>query len=364
MISFYTSLLSRPQASNGTLTTLCRDIPNAESLVLNDSQRLFVSGREGVYELLASPEGSCTTQLVPLAVPGVRMPCMINGLAAHDNYLYLACAYVHQSEHPLVKAVLDDVNSVEQTAKGLLQLYVAAFTFRVESWIVRCDLRQTPLAFTEQVAHLPGDVASAGQRPVSLTDNILANGIAIDAGGESIYVANSVPGVAAAIYRVPANPASDPRKAMLWCRPSGCRPNGLEVQGDTLYYTGDGTAAAVLGSVPIKGDGSAGTSQVLATSPLHIFDDLAAVGQGLVIAQFGDHKGLGAGSVHFVSKGGRRLGVLKYQEISKPCAVAVATGAGQFFAAGDLLIVDKHQGRVLLFAPDDPWRDWLLSGTS
>ena len=364
MISFYTSLLSRPQASNGTLTTLCRDIPNAESLVLNDSQRLFVSGREGVYELLASPEGSCTTQLVPLAVPGVRMPCMINGLAAHGDYLYLACAHVHQSEHPLVKALLDDVNSVEQTAKGLLQLYVAAFTFRVESWIVRCDLRRTPLAFTQRVAHLPGDVVSAEQRTVSLTDNILANGIAVDSRGESIYVANSVPGVAAAIYRVPADPAGNTRKAMLWCRPAGCRPNGLEVHGNTLYYTGDGTAAAVLGSVPIKGDGSAGTAQVLATSPLHIFDDLATVAEGFVVAQFGDRKGLGAGALHFVSRGGRRLGVLNRQEISKPCAVAVAKGAGQFHAAGDLLIVDKHHGRVLVFAPDEPWRTWLLSPTA
>ena len=159
MISFYTSLLSRPQASNGTLTTLCRDLPNAESLVLTDSQRLFVSGREGVYELLASPDGSCHTRLIPVAVPGVRMPCMINGLAAHGDHLYLACAYVHQSEHPLVKALLDDVNSVEQTATGLLQLYVAAFTFRVESWIVVMSIMSNPaLLFEEMVVAVEMDV--------------------------------------------------------------------------------------------------------------------------------------------------------------------------------------------------------------
>lgn len=106
MIALYKSLLSRPQVSSGTLTAPCGDIPNAESLVLDDSQRPFGRGREGVYELLASPDDSCATQFVSVAVPGVRMPCMSNGLAAHGDYLYLACADVYQTGHPLLQALL------------------------------------------------------------------------------------------------------------------------------------------------------------------------------------------------------------------------------------------------------------------
>jgi len=34
------------------------------------------------------------------------------------------------------------------------------------------------------------------------------------------------------------------------------------------------------------------------------------------------------------------------------------------FAAGDVLIVDKGVGGVLLFKPDDPWRDWLQAAPS
>lgn len=359
MMSLYAAVLSQPQALIGSVRTLCGDVSNAENLILSDTQRLFVSARHGVYELHKSSHGTCERKLIPVVVDGIPGNCMMNGITAHGQYLYLACAHVHQSDNPLVRAVLNDVNDVEQTTKGLLQLYMAAFTFRVESWIVRCDLTKTPLAFTDPVARLPGDVATIGRRAAHLTDTVLANGLTIDASGDFLYVANSAPGFAAGIYRVPSNPGKHSSPAMLWCRPPGCRPNGLKIKGDILYYTGNGTAAAVLGGVAINADGSAGDPQVIDTASLQIFDDFVTVEQGFLVAQFSDSMGLKTGSLRFVSRGGRQIGTLKRQEICKPCALAVAREDGALFTAGDVLIVDKHQGRVLVFTPDAAWRDGL-----
>jgi len=353
MMSLYASVVSKPQTLTGPLKTLCGDLSNAENVVINEDKRVFVSARQGAYELRKSSNGSCEKTLIPVLVDGLPSKCMMNGIAAHGQYLYLACAHVHQSDNPLVRAVLKDVNDVEQTTKGLLQLYMAAFTFGVESWIVRCDLTKTPPAFTDQVARLPGDCVPTGRRPTSLTDNFLANGITIDASGEFLYVANSVPGYTAGIYRVAALPKNNPSRATLWCRPPACKPNGLKIRGDTLYYSGNGTAAAVLGSVPINPDGGAGDSQVIDTAPLEIFDDFVVVEEGFLIAQ------IGSGSLRFVSQGGRQLGTLKRQEIYKPCAVVVAKEKGALFAAGDVVIVDKHHGRVLVFTPDEVWRNGL-----
>lgn len=98
---------------------------------------------------------------------------------------------------------------------------------------------------------------------------------------------------------------------------------------------------------------------MVATSPLQILDEVIIVTHACVVARFGDRKGLWADALHFVSKGGRLLGVRQHQEISTHCAVAVVKGAGQLHADGDLPIVDKYQGRVPGFAPDEPWRNWL-----
>ncbi len=355
MIPLYASLLSQPSPVGGSLRTLCSQLSNVESLLLTQDQRLFVSARDGVYELVASTGGVCDKRRVELAVDGVPGPCMKNGITTDGDHLYLACARVDQSDNPLVRTVLSDVNDVEQTARGLLQLYMAAFTFRVESWILRCDLRRTPLAFTDRLASLPHDVVAGG-----LPANVLANGIAIDSRTGMLYVANSAPGLAAAIYRVATDVAAGTAaRAEIWCRPPGCRPNGLKLIDGSLCYTGNGLSSSVLGRVPINADGSAGPSEVIEIAPLKLFDDFDAVGQGFVVAELGDATGLQAGALRFVSHGGRTIGMLRHAGLRAPCAVAVAKADCALFAAGAVLIADKHEGRVLAFKPDEPWREWL-----
>ena len=347
MMSLYASLVSPPQAMSGSLRTLCRDLSNAENLVIGEDQRLFVTTREGVYELLGGSGGVCEKKLIPVRVNDLPNSFMKNGIVAHGHYLYLACAHVHQSDNPLLKAIMDDVNNVEQTSMGLLQIYLAAFTFHAESWIVRCDLRKTPAAFTDVLGSLP--------------DNVLANGIAIDTQRRCLYVANSGPSLTPGIYRVPLEAAGVSVQDIPWCRLPDCKPNGLKILDDTLYYTGNGIPAAVFGSVKINHDGSASEPQVIDTAALQVFDDFEAVKQGFLIAEFGDHLGLQAGSLRFVSKRGRQLGVLQHPDLSKPCAVAVARQNGELVAAGDILIVNKNQGRVMVFTPDEPWRDSLAA---
>ncbi|HRD89422.1 MAG: hypothetical protein JNN21_07805 [Candidatus Accumulibacter sp.] len=358
MISFYTSLVSQPAAVGGSLRTLCCQLPYLEGLVLTEDQRLFASTRDGVYELLASADGSSEKRLIEVTADGVPGNCMKNGIATDGNRLYLACAHVQQSDNPLVRTVLRDLNDVEQTARGLLQLYMAAFTFRVDSWILDCNLKATPRAFDNRLASLPQDLAAGG-----IAAYVLASGIAIDPGSGMLYLANSAPGLGAAIYRMAVHGTGDaPGRAELWHRPPGCRPNGLKLIDGSLCYTGNGWSSAVLGRVPINADGSAGQAEVIEIAALRLFEDFDAVRQGFVVAEPGDSTGLQVGALRFVSNAGRTIGLLRHAALRRPCAVAVAKADSALFAAGSVLIADRHEGRVLQFVPDEPWRQWLRAG--
>lgn len=354
MIPFYTSLLSQPATVGGSLRTLCSQITSIDSLVLTPNQRLFASGRDGVFELLASADGSSRTERVAFAVDGVPTDCMKNGMATDGDFLYLACAHLHQSDNPLVRTILNDLNDVEQVAKCLLQLYMAAFSFRVESWILRCDLRRTPLAFTERLASLPPDAGSGG-----LGSNFLANGLAIDPHHSCLYVANSAPGFAAAIYRVATDGSADSTRCTLWHRPPGCKPNGLRLREQGLCYTGNGVSSAVLGHVPFNPDGSASTSEIIEIAPLRLFAHFDAVPPGFVVAESGDTSGLQTGALRLVSCAGRTIGMLRHAGLRRPCAVALAHADTALFTADEVLVADRHDGRVLAFRPEEPWRQWL-----
>jgi hypothetical protein len=354
MIPFYTSLLSQPATVDGSLRTLCSQIASIDSLVLTPGQRLFASGRDGVFELLASADGSSRTERVAFAVDGVPADCMKNGMATDGDYLYIACAHLHQSDNPLVRTILSDLNDVEQVAKCLLQLYMAAFSFRVESWILRCDLRRTPLAFTERLASLPPDPRSGG-----LASNFLANGMAIDPRHSCLYVANSAPGLAAAIYRVATDVAADSARCTLWHRPPGCKPNGLKLLEQGLCYTGNGASSAVLGRVPLNADGSASASEIIEIAPLRLFADFDAVPLGFVVAESGDTTGLQPGALRLVSCAGRTIGMVRHAGLRRPCAVAVTHAESALFSAGEVLVADRNDGRVLAFRPEEPWQQWL-----
>lgn len=345
MISLHPSLASQAEALSGSVTTLCSNVVNAENLALTRKQRLFVSGRDGVYELSRSAGGGCGTELVPVRVPGVPEQCMLNGIVAQDDCLYLACVHIDEATIPLIPAVLGDVNRIEQTTIGLLRSYLETMVCPVDSYIVRCDLAQTPLAFTDLLARLPG--------------HVMANGITTDAKGRNLYVANSAPGSAAGIYRIPLD-TGDPSGATLWCRPPGCKPNGLKVQDDVLYYTGNGSVAAVLGSVPIEQDGAAGELRVIDTGGVGV-DDFDLADEGFVVAQFSENMVFGSGFLRFLSRDGRELAVLKRDEIANPSAVAVARESSALFRAGDVVLVDKARRGVSLFEPDARWRKWLLA---
>lgn len=271
---------------------------------------------------------------------------MLNGIVARDDCLYLACVHIDEASIPLIPAALGDVNQIEQTTIGLLRGYLETMICPVDSYIVRCDLSQTPLAFTDLLVRLPG--------------HVMANGITTDADGRNLYIANSAPGIAAGIYRLPLGAAGDRSEATLWCRPPGCKPNGLKVQDDVLYYTGNGAVAAVLGSVPIEQDGAAGEPRVIDTRGVGV-DDFDLADGGFVVAQFSENMVFGSGFLRFVSRDGRELAVLKRDEIANPSAVAVARESSALFRAGDVVLVDKARRGVRLFEPDARWRKWLLA---
>lgn len=261
----------QPITLDGVVKTLCHGVFNAENVAVTDSGRMFVTGGDSVYEILRPNGVRYEKQLVPVRVAGIPEPSMKNGIAAHGETLYLACARVRESGAPFLSAVLPDINEVEQTGMGLMGLYVAASLCPIDSYIVRCDLTQAPAAFTHLVS--------------AMTGQGMANGIAVDEQGAFLYVAISLPQRSAGIYKVPLSASADQTEATLWCPLPGGKPNGLKVNDGVLHYTSNGALVATLGRVPLERDGSAGPPHTIYAASA-AFDDFALGSHGFVISQF------------------------------------------------------------------------------
>jgi hypothetical protein len=337
----------------GAVLPLPERLFNAENLCVTNKGRLFVTGGETVAEVRKTAEGDFKQTSIPVRVAGVPEHCMMTGITAHDDNLYLACARVHRGNNPFIPSVLCDINKVEQTGLGLMLTSLAMIACSVESYIVRANLTPEPVEFAHLVAKLPG--------------RFLANGLAVDEQGTFLYVANSAPAMSAGIYRIPTQAPAGETRATLWCRP-GCMPNGVKVRHGAVYYTGNTVMpvmSAVLGKIAITTHDGATEPQVIYRAFLSAFDDFDVTGSGFVIAHFADYvrvdwrRRFGAGVLRFLASDGGDVGVVNRGDIEHPSAVMVVPNSGQLFDGGDIVVTDKGRHRVILFKPDHLWRTWL-----
>ena len=192
---------------------------NVENLTLSGEGRLFVTGSLAVYEIVK--DKTYRYQEIPITAHDVPRNCLMNGITARGNSLYLACTHIHQGEHSLLPNLLGDARKIDQNS-GVLLLMLAEAVYRVDSYLVRADLGQGSPAFTEGI-RLPG--------------KCFANGLDGDGKG-NLYAANSVVGGSPNLLavRFPQG-CGTTTLGNVWHRPlERGTPNGVKFKADS---TGD-----------------------------------------------------------------------------------------------------------------------------
>ncbi len=239
---------------------------------------------------------------------------------------------------------------MEQSLFNLSLASVLPSPCEVVSWILRADLTAPSPAFADVVAEF---------RPP-----FLANGLSVDASGEHLFVANTLPGRSSGIYRVSTKREAEANAEQPWYAPN-CEPNGIKVRNNTVYYTGNNTVPvlrAVLGRVDIDGNGEPTRGQSLYQRLFSTFDDFDVAAGGFVVASFADFanpwtwiqpRTFSAGGLRFVSSEGQDLGSVP--GVRRPSAVLIV-GDSNVFDKGEVLVADKDTHGVLQLTPDDAWR--------
>jgi len=204
----------------GTRRTLVDGIRLAENLTFSSDGRLFVTGADGLYEIVDDGTGVVEARQLA-AVPGHGF----NGITEIDGVLY----------------------ALSVDFLGSSSLYAAALT-------------ATP-SFRE--IHV-------------LTGVTLANGLAADAAGH-LYVSSSLQGQILRLQRAPEDPFSITAQEV-WL--SGLvEPNGLKVSASALTFVDLGSVRRAA----IGDDGRAGPVTTI-VSRFTFFDDLFVDDRGILVA--------------------------------------------------------------------------------
>jgi hypothetical protein len=220
-----TSAAGAPPAGR---TPILEGIGDAENATFSADGRLFVTGGENVYEILAEGDGYAARALYDGR-------CNFTGIAERNGYLYAAC--------------------VEGTELTTLK------------------------------PHLVGG-SLAGTGPLKLeviydfAKNALPNGMAFDAAGR-LFVTDFFP-LVGKIVTLTLDP-SDPLRVVredVW-RQGGTLVNGIKIYDGKVYIT-DGTSIRV---IPITAQGGPGRVSTLATR-FSVFDDLWVDERGIIAADF------------------------------------------------------------------------------
>jgi hypothetical protein len=320
---------------------------NAENVTVTGEGRVFVTGSQGVYEIVADGEKTYRQQEVPITARDVPQNCFMNGITAQGKSLYLACTHIYKGRHSPFPSLFGDLRNIDQNS-GILLLGLAELAYNMDSYIVRADLGHQSLSFSDAI-QLPG--------------KCFANGLDADEQG-SLYTANELLDFSGQLLKVsfPQRCGTTTTVGTQWHRPLYLGiPNGLKVRGDYVYYTCTHllpTLAATLQRARILPDGSAGKGEIVYLEVFSVFDDFAIVDDGFVIANITGvpHS---SGGLLFVTNSGRLKGVFRNKDLKSPSSVKVVKMKSELFDAGDVLLTEKGRHCVSLFRPDEEWRAWL-----
>lgn len=326
---------------------------NAENCTVSAEGRVFITGSTAAYEILPT-QGHAEYREITIIADEVPKDCFRNGITTFKEHLYLACAHIRQWEKLALPDWRPALNAISQTRPlNLTWLWLAEFFERVDSYIVRADLRKDPVRFDECL---------------KIQDNCFANGLAADQYG-NIYLANSIPG-SSCIYKIDWH--QSPPQHSTWLKTFTRQLiNGLKCNGDSVYYTCMPLPMwARLERIDVR-NGRA-SEPVTIYSTAGFFDDCDICGNGIILtngsdlASFTDighlRRGMANGSIMFISKTGEVIGVFKDEELIHPSSVKVVDYESKVFAKGDVIITDKGvdgEYAAFVFTPDDTCRSWF-----
>ncbi|HEY1058563.1 MAG TPA: hypothetical protein VGE55_07525 [Limnobacter sp.] len=256
-------------------------VPDAENMIFSNSGRLFVSGGTGVFEVVKAGANSFSlTALNDTA-------CNFTGLAIQRNVLYANCG------------------------DGTL-------------WASPLDSKPMRLSkiFTYSGTALP-------------------NGLADGPDGRSLYAADGPLSTTALpspkLIRLQldvANPLVVTQQST-WLDLTGRFPNGLQRQGNILYFTDSAPPSlGQLNGVAVRGDGSAGTPFVIATLP-QLPDDFSILADGSYAVTY-----YLTGQIAHISPTGAVLAFTTPLTFSTGPS-QVRQGRAPLFSPQDLLVTEK-----------------------
>lgn len=274
-------------ATEFCLTTDCgqkqtiAQIPDAENMIFSEDGRLFVSGN-GLYEVTRDEDGTFSTHLINAAI-------FHGGLAIVGDVLYV--------NDPITR-----------------------------------QLRATRIAAREEMDLLPIHTFVHAE---------FANGLQAGPDGE-LYVADGpfVPmPLNASISRLTIDP-QDPFRItddkLFLSFFAANLPDGMAVQGRTLYFTDTRALTVQLGlvrAVEILRDGTAGEIVDVVSDPLGLFDEINIAGDYLFYTDFLQGRAVVA------DRGGRTVlesALLAFEQPS-----ALLPGRPPMFKSSDLLVTEK-----------------------
>jgi hypothetical protein len=223
------------------------EMPHTERVVAV-GHRLFVTSDGNLFEVLDGPRGKL--RKVSIAAASVALgdgsvPGVFLALAGQGRTLYATATAFTDTSIPY-----------------------ASMLYRIE------------------LGPRPGEVATVESAPfVGHATPFLPNGMAVDRGGD-LFISNSFSAAtgeaAIAKIKVHAQPFSFGESNWLLAEQGGAFPNGIQLDGNTLYLA----SLSVIYRVAIERDGNAGQVSVLyAANPDDFLDDFAVMGGELVVCE-------------------------------------------------------------------------------
>lgn len=279
-------------------------LANSENSYITDSGRMFVaapnSSGSNIFEITKDASGNYSATAKYVGNAGTES-CMFMGLTGKNNILYSAC--------------------MNGTSKN-------SYLFRI-------------------------DTDNDNVQSVPLTGMNQPNGMTVDSQGR-IYISDTYAGEnKTSIVQVVINsetPLSITQSTWLPLEHSGNYPNGIQIEGNILYFS-DGLT---VNSVVIKDDGTAGAFNQIYDAPGDNFiDDFCVTSKGLAIAEipFPSQFVRGDGWVKIIDKtDGTVLKTFEADNRWEPSSVVIGKNG---FDDGDLFITDYFSGGLYKIESED-----------
>ncbi len=282
-----------------------------ENAVFTDDGRYFVAGSDGIHEIRSEPDVNCAQDsnsglfaclMVAPALEGES--CIFRGMTTDGIYLYASCA-VHPKNNTLIPA------------KRSALYRVLPGEQRVDELLIR-----------------------------DFDDVLVPNGMAVGADG-SLYLSDTTASLGilkkTAIVKltfIDESTLEFVTEPWLPASPLYSLPNGIQIDGDTLYFVGGHN----LWKINIRADGSAGFPilKYHTHGVTKLMDDLVILPNEIAVAEFGLINGLGFNKIVLIKR--RGFGFPKRIRTGLTQLSSLAWEQGELFTSGSFVGTSFLQG--------------------